>query len=345
MPILWFCLVAIMIAAYVILDGFDIGAGIIHLSAARTDAEREAVLATIGPVWDGNEVWLIAGGGTLYFAFPALYAAGFSGFYLPLMMVLWLLILRGISIEFRHLISNPIWRPFWDVIFCGSSALLAVFYGAALGNVIRGVPLDNSGFFFLPLWYDFRLGRNAGILDWYTVLIGVAAFFTLTLHGSLWVALKTTAHVCERAKQIARRMWWGVAALSIVITAVSFRVQPHLVHAFAARPWGWIFPILAVIGIAGVRIFLERSELRAFLCSSLAIAGMLGSAAFGLFPNVLPAAQDPRLSLTVYNASAATYGLTVGLAWWIPAFILVIGYFVLTYRRFAGKVETSTHGY
>src|SRR6516165_8867424 len=169
METLWFGVVALMIAAYVVLDGFDLGAGALHLWLAKTSAERKAVLASIGPVWDGNEVCLLAAGGTLFFAFPGLYASSFSGFYLPLMMVLWLLILRGISIEFRGHIESPVWQPFWDVVFSGSSALLAIFFGAALGNVVRGVPLDSQGSFFLSLWTDFRPGRNPGILDWYTI--------------------------------------------------------------------------------------------------------------------------------------------------------------------------------
>src|ERR1035438_6979379 len=174
----WYCLVAVMIAVYVVLDGFDMGAGIVHLFVARTEGERRAVLGAIGPVWDGNEVWLLAGGGTLYFAFPALYAASFSGFYLPLMNVLWLLILRGISIEFRNHVQSHLWMPFWDAVFCGSSVALAVFFGAALGNVVRGVPLDETGFFFLPLWVNFLVpdaGNGAGltgVLDWYTIIVG-----------------------------------------------------------------------------------------------------------------------------------------------------------------------------
>ena len=155
MQTIWFMLVAVMIAIYVVLDGFDLGAGIVHLLVARSDGERRQVLRSIGPVWDGNEVWLLAGGGTLYFAFPALYASSFSGFYLPLMMVLWLLILRGISIEFRNHIDSLVWKPFWDVVFGGASALLAIFFGAALGNVVRGVPLDSANEFFLPLWTNF----------------------------------------------------------------------------------------------------------------------------------------------------------------------------------------------
>src|SRR6202795_3044824 len=175
METLWFCLVAVMLALYVLLDGFDLGAGAVHFLVAKTEEERRQVIASIGPVWDGNEVWLLAAAGTLYFAFPALYAASFSGFYLPLMMVLWLLMLRGISIEFRSHVESPVWRPLWDVVFGGASALLAIFFGAALGNVVRGVPLDASGFFFLPLWTDFWTGGQLGILDWYTLAIGLAA--------------------------------------------------------------------------------------------------------------------------------------------------------------------------
>src|SRR5258705_1660744 len=147
MGTIWFWLVAIMIATYVLLDGFDLGTGAIHLFVAKTDHERRQVLASIGPVWDGNEVWLIAAGGTLYFAFPGLYASSFSGFYLPLMIVLWLLILRGIAIEFRSHIDSPVWKPLWDFVFSAASVLLSIFFGAALGNVIRGVPLDQKGEF------------------------------------------------------------------------------------------------------------------------------------------------------------------------------------------------------
>src|SRR5512142_3578105 len=157
MPTIWFWIVAVMLTAYVILDGFDIGAGIIHLFVARTDEERRINLRAIGPVWDGNEVWLLAAGGTLYFAFPLLYASAFSGFYLPLMMVLWLLMLRAIGIEFRTHLESLVWRGFFDGIFAISSILLAIFYGAALGHVIRGVPLDKTGYFFEPLWTNWRV--------------------------------------------------------------------------------------------------------------------------------------------------------------------------------------------
>ena len=337
MPTIWFCLVAVMIALYVVLDGFDLGAGILHLFLAKTDAERRAVLASIGPVWDGNEVWLLAGGGTLYFAFPALYASAFSGFYLPLMMVLWLLILRGIAIEFRNHLEGGVWEPFWDAVFCGASSLLAIFFGAALGNVVRGVPLDASGYFFLPLWTDFSAGRDAGILDWYTILVGVASFLTLAQHGSLWLALKTEGALEARARQAAARMWWAVLASVILLTIVSFGVQPHLAASFRERPWGYIFPLLALAGMVFMKF---RRGLHAFLASCVYIVGMLTSVVFGVYPFVLPSNSDPSLSLTVQNAAASQYGLEIGLVWFIPGFALAIGYFQYTYRSFAGKVRT-----
>jgi cytochrome d ubiquinol oxidase subunit II len=335
----WFCLVAIMIVGYVVLDGFDLGAGIIHLFVARTEQERRRVLASIGPVWDGNEVWLIAGGGTLYFAFPALYSAAFSGFYLALMMVLWLLILRGISIELRSHIESAIWKPFWDLLFGGSSALLALLYGAALGNVVRGVPLDSDGFFFIPLWTNFQTGPEVGIVDWYTLLIGAAAFTALAIHGCFWVVLKTTGDLQQRSREFGSRLWWAVLALTVIITFFSFRLQPNIAKEFAEHVWGYAFPLVAVIGLVGMRVWSARArDLGAFLCSCLYLIGMLTSAAFGVFPYVLPSNGPAGAGLTVTSAAAAEYGLYIGLAWWIPGMALAVLYSVFVYRRFAGKV-------
>jgi cytochrome d ubiquinol oxidase subunit II len=340
METVWFILVAAMIVLYVVLDGFDLGAGILHLFVARNEVERRTVLASIGPVWDGNEVWLIAGGGTLYFAFPALYSSSFSGFYLPLMMVLWLLILRGIAIEFRNHLRSLVWQPLWDAVFAAASGLLAIFFGAALGNVVRGVPLDRAGEFFLPLWTDFAAGKDAGILDWYTLAIAVAALLALTLHGALWVALKTAGDVHRRARLAAKRVWWGLAAGVVAITLASFHVQPHLKASFTERPWGYVFPLLALVGLAGARLLDGYQEgLSAFLCSCLFLGGMLTSVAFGLYPFVLPSSGDPAFSLTVANSAAAPYGLRIGLYWFLPGVLLASGYFVYTYRSFAGKVS------
>jgi len=346
METIWFCIVAVMIALYVLLDGFDLGAGAIHLLVAKTDGERKQVLASIGPVWDGNEVWLLAAGGTLYFAFPALYASAFSGFYLPLMMVLWLLILRGTSIEFRNHIKSAVWDPLWDFLFCASSLLLAVFFGAALGNVVRGVPLDGSGYFFEPLWTNFRLGERPGILDWYTVLVGVLALAALAMHGGLWVQWKTSGAVSERAAKVAGRAWWTVLVLTPIVTAATFRIQAQVMANFKTQPIGAIFPVLALAGLAGVKYELaKKNERMAFFASCAFLNGMLLSVVYGLYPMVLPA-RNPAYSLTITNAKAGAYGLQIGLIWWVIGAVLAGGYFTYLYRSFAGKVsvDADEHG-
>ncbi len=348
METVWFCLVAIMIAAYVVLDGFDLGAGAIHFLVAKTDAERHLVVRSIGPVWDGNEVWLLAAGGTLYFAFPALYASGFSGFYLPLMIVLWLLILRGIAIEFRKQVDSPVWVKFWDVVFAGASLLLAVFFGAALGNVVRGVPLNDKGYFFEALWTNFRLGTATGILDWYTILVGLAALATLALHGALWLALKTGGPVHDRSLGLARAGWWVVLLFTVLVSVVTFRVQPQVLKNLSDHPAGFVFPVLALAGLAGMGWFILRNDdMKSFLASCVYIIGMLTSVVFGLYPLVLPASTNAAYSLTVYNAKAGDYGLHVGLVWWIIGMMLATGYFLYVYRHFAGKVrpENEEEGY
>ena len=347
MGTIWFWLVAIMITAYVLLDGFDLGAGAIHLLVAKTDDERRQVLASIGPVWDGNEVWLIAAGGTLYFAFPALYASGFSGFYLPLMIVLWLLILRGIAIEFRNHLHSAVWEPIWDFLFSAASFLLAIFFGAALGNVVRGVPLDSSGYFFEPLWTNFALGDETGILDWYTILVGALALLALVMHGGLWVQLKTTGRVSQRSARIAHRTWWGVTALTAIVTAVTLQVQPQIKANLATHPWGFLFPVLAIAGLAGVQFeIMKRDDRKAFFASCVYLVGMLTSVVFGLYPMVLPA-RNAIYSLTVPSAKAADYGLKVGLIWWVIGMALAVSYVTYVYRNFGGKVaiDKDPHGH
>jgi cytochrome bd ubiquinol oxidase subunit II len=340
MATLWFCLAAITIAGYVLLDGLDLGAGIVQLFVAQTEREKSQLLNSIGPVWDGNEVWLTAAGGTLFFAFPALYASAFSGFYLSLMMVLWLLILRGISIEFRSHLEGPLWQPLWSTVFGGASAVLALVFGVALGNVVRGVPLDSQGYFFLPLWTDLRLGPQAGIIDWYTLLVGITSFLALAVHGSLWVVLKTEGSLAERTRSFGAKCWAASATVTLLMSAASFSIQPNLVRQFRNHTWGVIFPALAVVGMIGARMLsFRRKDLQAFLASGLYLLGMLTSAAFGVFPNVLPSNTTPDLSLTIYNAAAAEHGLIVGLWWFIPGMTLATGYSVLVYRHFSGKVD------
>jgi cytochrome d ubiquinol oxidase subunit II len=344
METLWFTLVALMLVAYVVLDGFDLGAGIIQPLVAKTDAERRLVLRTVGPVWDGNEVWLLAAGGALFFAFPKVYASSFSGFYLPLTMVLWLLMLRGMGIELRSHVADPLWWSFFDFVFSASSLLLAVFFGAAVGNVVRGVPLGADGYFFEALWTDFRVGPRPGILDWYTVLTGALALVTLGVHGAHYVAMKTEGPVNARSRRVAAIGWYALAALTAASLAATLYVRPQVLDNFEARPWGWIIP--AGVLVALVAAFFYRAKGHdggAFFASTAYIVGMLGGAAFALHPYLLPASTDPSYGLTIYNARTGDYSMRVGLVWWLVGMTLAIGYFVFLYRSFRGKVVLEEH--
>jgi len=346
METVWFVLVAFMLIAYVVLDGFDLGAGIMHLAVARTDDERRMVLRAIGPVWDGNEVWLLAGGGTLFFAFPLLYASSFSGFYLPLNMVLWLLILRGIGIEFRMHIDNELWRDFFDGLFALGSVLLSIFFGAALGNVIRGVPLRPDHYFFEPLWTNFKVGANSGILDWYTVLIGVLALVTLMLHGAHYIALKTTEPINVRARRVAMRAWFALVLLTVASLTATLRIRPQVTDNFRVRPWGAIVPLVVIASLIAIPILLRRGrDFAAFLASTAYIVAMMGGAAFAMYPFLLPATTNPAYSLTIYNAKTGPYSLSVGLIWWGIGIALAIAYFIFLYRSFRDKVSLEGEGY
>ncbi len=346
METIWFVLVAAMLTAYVVLDGFDIGAGIIHLVVARTEAERRSVLRSIGPVWNGNEVWLIAAGGTLFFAFPLVYASSFSGFYLPLNMVLWLLILRAIGIEFRIHLEAQVWRDFFDGVFSLSSILLAIFFGAALGNVLHGVPLNQDGYFFEPLWTNFRPGTEPGILDWYTILSGVVAFVALTIHGAHYVAMKTEGDLNHRTKKVAGRLTPVLMVLTVASLVASMSVRPQLLNNYQAHWIGFIFPTLVAASFILMLYSQKRGlEKNAFLSSGLYLISMLGGAAFGIYPDMLPATTDPAYSITVHNAAAGHYSLSLGLIWWSFGMVIAIGYFVFVYRTFRGKVSTTAEGH
>jgi cytochrome d ubiquinol oxidase subunit II len=339
MATLWFCIVAILIAAYVVLDGFDLGAGLLLLILAKSGSERALVLKSIGAVWSGNEVFLVATGGVLFCSFPTLYASSFSGLYLPLMIVLWLLILRGISIELRTHSEAPLWKPMWDTVFGGASALLALVFGVALGNIVRGVQLDANGFFFLPLWTNFKATGRPGVFDWYTLLVGITALCALAVHGCLWVAHKTSGEFQGRARSLGKRLWWASLAATVVMSFASFAVQPNLSRQVLAHHLGVIFPIAALSGLIGMRLFSARErDAQAFLASCVYLIGMLTSAAFGVFPNVLPSIGTPDLSLTIFNAAASEHGLITALYWFIPGLSLIVLYTVSAYRRSAGKV-------
>ena len=339
METLWFVLVAGMMATYVVLDGFDLGVGVLYKVLGRTEEDRAVLRRAIGPVWDANEVWLLAAGGTLYFAFPALYASAFSGFYLPLMMVLWLLIGRGLGLELRGHIPDPLGRQVCDTIFMISSVVLAVVLGAALGNVVRGVPLDAEGYFFLPLWTDLRPGAAPGVLDWYTILCGVVALVALSTHGAHYLALRTSGELGARARRLALlggRALAGLLALSLV---GSLAVRPGLLDNFRAHPIGLAIPAL----VAGALVTMELSARRgreraAFAASCVFLISTLGGAAFALYPTLLPSSADPARALTVHDAAADGYALNVALCWWIVGMVLVAASFRYLYGQFRGKV-------
>jgi len=343
-----FAMVAGMLAVYVVLDGFDFGVGILHRLVASTDDERRTVLAAIGPVWDGNEVWLVAAAGVLFMGFPRVYSAAFSGFYMALMIVLWLLIGRGIAIESRSHQDNPLWREFWDTVFSLSSALLAIVLGTALGNLVRGVPLDSTGFFAIPLFTDFRPGVQAGIFDWYTTLVGLFTLCVLAGHGALYLVWKTTGPVQVRSAALARKIWLAVLPLWVVVTLATGWIQPEMYTNLLARPWCLAFVLLMVGGLCGVFLSLSRrGELSAFLSSSSFLLGLMATMMAGIYPNWLRSTLDPAYSLTAANAAVQSYALQVGLVWWSIGMALAGGYFVYLYRSVRGKVDSgaNAHGY
>lgn len=340
METFWYAAVTLMLAIYVVLDGFDFGVGIVYLFATNTDRDRRMALAAIGPVWNGNEVWLIAAGGLLFFAFPKAYAAGFSGFYLALIIVLWLLIARGLALELRSHLDHQIWTNWWDGTFSGASFLLAFVFGAALGNLIRGVPLNHDGYFFVALWTDFQPGPDPGILDWFTVLMGVTSVSILALHGANYLALKTEGELYRRADRAGRYAGWtstGLTTLALLAVPV---VQPSLRLNFTGHPIEYLLPLSGSLMLGATLLFRARQrDQAAFLTSSLFILSMLASVAFGMYPHLLVSTTDPALSLTAFNAATDSYGLAAGLAWFLVGFSLVIAYQVYAHRAFLGKVR------
>jgi cytochrome d ubiquinol oxidase subunit II len=337
MATLWFILLFFMLAMYVVQAGTDLGVGMVHLLVARNDAERAQAIHSIRPVWKPNEVWLIAAGGTMLMAFPAALAASFSGFYLALMVVLWLLAFRGLGVELRHQIADALWMQFWDVAVSIASLLLTLCLGAALGNVVRGVPLNQEGVFFEPLWTDFLVGEQTGILDWYTVLVGVVAVAALAHQGALWLGASTDGPIQERAKRLSGGLCAVLLFLLLILDAASLAAQPELRAGLGLHPWGVVFPIVAVAGLAA-SFFLERKgkHWRAYLASGIALAAMLATAAIGMYPCILPA-RNPAFALTVNNAAAPTSSLTTALYWWLPGMVLIGAYFTYIYATLPSR--------
>lgn len=270
METFWFIALACMLITYAVLDGFDLGAGVLHLVEAKTEEERKTVLNVIGPVWDGNEVWLIAFGGTLYFAFPHVYASAFSGLYLPLTMVLWFLMFRALGIELRRHFTDHLWITFWDFAFSAASLGLTIVFGAGLGIVIRGVPLDENGWFFLPFWTDFQPANKGGVLDWMTLLYAVASTAVLSGHGALFVTYKTHGALSDRSRRVAGRAWIVASILVLPAWLVTYLARPELMNKLSAGGLVSVFSILLGLlvfaALAGIWICMQRKlDLQAFL--------------------------------------------------------------------------------
>ncbi len=345
MEMLWFWLVSVMVAIYAVMDGFDFGAGALHLFVAKGDTERREVLAAIGPLWDGNEVWLLAGGGAMFLAFPKVLASGFSGFYLAMFLVVWTLILRGISIEFRSHVSDGMWRSFWDGTFAVASILMPILLGAALGNVVRGVPVDGTGYFNIPLFTHWGVSNPVGILDWYTVLMGVFVLVTITGHGALFLAWKTEGPVHERCVKLARPLWVAVIALGVVVTLATAQVNPSVYSAFGSRVLPWVGLVIFLGGLAAVFVGLVlRRPLLSFVGSGAFILGILAATAAAVFPVMLRSTLDPQFNLTAYNATVSAHGLATGMKWWFLGFPIAVAYFVFLFRLHRGKVKAAADG-
>jgi cytochrome d ubiquinol oxidase subunit II len=345
MEALWFALAAVMVAVYVVLDGFDFGAGLLHLLVARDDRERRQVLAAIGPFWDGNEVWLLAGGGVLFLAFPKVLASGLSGFYLAIFLVLWVLILRGVAVEFRSHVEDRMWRAFWDGTFWIASLLAPILFGAALGNVLRGVPVDADGWFSLALFDSFSPFGAPGILDWFTILSGIVALAAIAHHGALFLAWKTDGAVRERSLAVARRVFPVLAVLWVIATLATGWVAPAVFQGLAHRPLAWISTLLLVVGL--VTSWVARRggrDLAAFLGSSAFLLGALAATAASVYPVWLKSTIDPAFSLTAQNTAASPHSLAVGLYWWPVGFVLAIVYAVVLFRLHRGKAQAAAEG-
>jgi cytochrome d ubiquinol oxidase subunit II len=331
----WFFLVGVLLVGYAILDGFDLGVGMQHLTTARTDEERRILMNSIGPVWDGNEVWLITAGGALFAAFPKVYATVFSGFYLALMLVLAALILRAVSLEFRSKERGRRWRATWDLAFFVGSVLPAVLFGVAIGNIMRGVPLDGQG--------DYA-GTFVGLLSPFALAVGLLSAAMFLMQGAAWLLLKTEGALQVRARRTALVGQVATLVLWVVVTIWSRAEAPARWDQFGLIP-AWLAPVIAVLALAAFPVLVRRGRAAsAFAASSAAIAAMIATLGIGLWPNLLPA-RDQGASLTVPLTASSDLALTVMLIIALLGLPFVLAYTFWVYRMFRGPVRLDEHSY
>ncbi len=337
----WYFIVSFMLVTYVVLDGRNFGAGMLHWLVAKTPAERRQVIAAIGPLWSWHEVWLVGFGGTLFAIFPRVLASAFAGYYLALFLILWCLLLRGISIECGGHINDRLWQNFWDFVFVFSNLLLAVLFGAAGGNVARGVPLDDHGNFAMAFFTDFGVRGNVGLLDWYTVSVALLAVVMLASHGAVYLMLKTEGPVHDRSASFARVLWPATLPLGAIVSLETWYVRPDIVRSAIDKPLVWLgLFVVACSGIALASGLRKGLEQRAFVGSTFLIAGLLGTGGAAIFPVMLHSTLAPENTFTAYDAASSPETLLAALVWWPMAFILTASYFVFISRRYAGKVST-----
>ena len=343
METLWYSALTFVLTMYIVLDGYDLGVAILFPVVAADESERRMVRATIGPVWTGNEVWLIAGSALLFLSFPKAYAAGFSGFYLGFIMVLWLLMGRGLAFELRGHIEHPLWRGFWDTIFFGTGLSLALLFGLFVGNVIRGVPLNADGYFFLPLWTDLRPGLNPGILDWFTLLTGLTMVALLTLHGASYLAMKTVGQLQVRSRALARWSIYPTVLLLVALVGAVLFVRATFSLNFETHPAGYLWVVLGLVALVSLAVSHARHrQVTAFASSSVLLAVFVVVIAWGTYPNLLIASTEPANSVTIYNAAPGKEGLQAAL-WWLPLGLLVVVlYQIHIHRLFAGSVTPQS---
>jgi cytochrome bd ubiquinol oxidase subunit II len=333
---IWFGLVGVLIIGYAILDGFDLGVGVLHMFA-RTDAERRIQLNAIGPVWDGNEVWLLTGGGALFAAFPIVYATVFSGFYLALILLLGALIFRAVSMEFRSKVESTQWRTFWDWAFSIGSLLPAVLFGVAFGNVLRGVPIDS---------YQMWTGSFFGLLNPYAILVGLLSLCLFTMHGAIYLSMKTDGDLRERTAAWIPKSWMATVGLYVLATIATVIVSPFLFANVLQNPLFWVLFILLLAGLLVIPIAAKGKRYgRAFLASSIMIASMIGLSALSLFPRLVPSITDLNNSLTIYNASSSQATLSTMLVIALIGVPIVLVYTIVIYRVFKGKVVVTEESY
>ena len=337
----WYIIVSLMLITYVVLDGRNWGAGMI-LGLVATAKERRQVIAAIGPLWSWHEVWLVGFGGTLVAVFPRLMASAFAGYYLALFLILWSLILRGVSLEVSGHIDDTMWQGFWDLVFVVSNFLLTILFGAAAGNLARGVPLDAHGDFSMAFFTDFRVRGYVGLLDWYTVSVALFAAVLIAAHGATYLVLKTEGTVHDRSDMCAKYLWVAVVPVLVIVSVESRVVRPDLPGLAIYNPVLWLGLIMvAVSTITLISGRLSHNEMRAFVGSNFLIVGLLTTGGVAIFPVMLHSTLAPGNSLTAYSVAANRSSLRFAAIWWPMGLALAVAYFVFISRQYAGKVSVN----